>query len=142
MKEMTQNQWHAFLLSGTKTAKLATVRADGRPHVAPIWYDLDGNDLIFMTGKGTVKGKNILRDPRVMLSIDDEEPPFAFVLIEGVAVASDVEPAELLPWSTRIAKRYMGAEKADAYGKRNAVIGELLVRVPMTKVIAQDDVAD
>ena len=142
MKEMTQNQWHAFLLTGTKTAKLATVRADGRPHVAPIWYDLDGNDLIFMTGKGTVKGKNILRDPRVMLSIDDEEPPFAFVLIEGVAVASDVEPAELLPWSTRIAKRYMGAEKADAYGKRNAVIGELLVRVPMTKVIAQDDVAD
>jgi PPOX class probable F420-dependent enzyme len=142
MREMTQNQWHAFLLSGTKTAKLATVRADGRPHVAPIWYDLDGNDLIFMTGKGTVKGKNILRDPRVMLSIDDEEPPFAFVLIEGVAVASDVEPAELLPWSTRIAKRYMGAEKADAYGKRNAVIGELLVRVPMTKVIAQDDVAD
>jgi PPOX class probable F420-dependent enzyme len=142
MKEMTQNQWHAFLLTGTKTAKLATVRADGRPHVAPIWYDLDGNDLIFMTGKGTVKGKNILRDPRVMLSIDDEEPPFAFVLIEGVAVASDVEPAELLPWSTRIAKRYMGAEKADAYGKRNAVIGELLVRVPMTKVIAQNDVAD
>jgi PPOX class probable F420-dependent enzyme len=136
MKQMTPSEWRAFLLSGTRTAKLASVRSDGRPHVAPVWFDLDGNDLIFMTGRDTVKGKNILRDPRVMLSIDDERPPFAFVLIEGTAVASELLPAELLPWSTRIAKRYMGAERADAYGKRNAVIGELLVRVPFTKVIA------
>jgi hypothetical protein len=83
MKAMTPAKWRAFLLFGTRTAKLATVRSDGRPHVAPVWFDLDGNDLIFMTGVGTVKGKNILRDPRVMISVDDENPPFAFVLIES-----------------------------------------------------------
>jgi PPOX class probable F420-dependent enzyme len=142
MRSMTPLEWRDFVLSGTRTAKLATVRSDGRPHVAPVWFDLDGNDLIFMTGRDTVKGKNILRDPRVMLSIDDERPAFAFVLIEGVAVASELPPADLLPWSTQVAKRYMGAELAGAYGKRNAVIGELLVRVPLTKVVAQQDVAD
>jgi PPOX class probable F420-dependent enzyme len=142
MKSMTPPEWRAFLLSGTRTAKLATARSDGRPHVAPVWFDLDGNDLIFMTGTGTVKGKNILRDPRVMLSVDDERPPFAFVLIEGAAVASELSPAKLLPWSTQIARRYMGTARADAYGKRNAVAGELLVRVPLTRVVAQRDVAD
>jgi hypothetical protein len=71
-----------------------------------------------MTGTGTVKGKNILRDPRVMLSIDDERPPFAFVLVEGTSVPTELSPAELLPGSTRIAGRYMSAAQADAYGRR------------------------
>jgi PPOX class probable F420-dependent enzyme len=142
MKSMTPSEWHAFLLFGKRTAKVATVRSDGRPHVAPVWFVLDGDKLVFMTGKDSVKGKNILRTSRVMLSIDDERPPFAFVLIEGEAVASELSPAELLPWSTRIAKRYMGAAKAGAYGKRNAVPGELVVRVALTKVIARADIAD
>ena len=139
---MTPPEWRAFLLSGTRTAKLATVRSDGRPHVAPVWFDLDGNDLIFMTGKDTVKGKNILHDPRVMLSIDDERPPFAFVLIEGTAVPADLAPAKLLPWSTQIARRYMGTAQADTYGKRNAVAGELLARVGLSKVVPRQGIAD
>ena len=94
MKSMTPSECHAFLLFGKRTAKVATVPPDGRPHVAPVWFILDSDKLVFMTGKDTVKGKNILRDSRVMLSIDDERPPFAFVLIEGVAVAS-----ELALWS-------------------------------------------
>jgi PPOX class probable F420-dependent enzyme len=142
MKVMTPAEWRAFLLFGTRTAKLATVRSDGRPHVAPVWFDLDGNDLIFMTGVGTVKGKNILRDPRVMISVDDERPPFAFVSIAGTAQASELSPTDLLPWSTRIAKLYMGAEKTEGIGKRNAVAGEMLIRVPLTKVVAQADLAD
>jgi len=44
------------------------VRAAGRPHVAPVWFELDGDELVFTTGKDSVKGKNILRDPRVMIS--------------------------------------------------------------------------
>ena len=90
MKSMTPSECHAFLLFGKRTAKVATVPPDGRPHVAPVWFILDSDKLVFMTGKDTVKGKNILRDSRVMLSIDDERPPFAFVLIEGAAVASEL----------------------------------------------------
>ena len=64
---------------------LATVRADGRPHTAPIWFDLDGDTLVFTTGENTVKGQNMRRDPRVSLCIEEEEPPFHFVVIEGKA---------------------------------------------------------
>ena len=105
-------------------------------------FVLDSDKLVFMTGKDTVKGRNILRNSRVMLSVDDERPPFAFVLIEGEAAASELSPAELLPRSTRIARRYMGAEQAEACGKRNAVAGELLVRVALTRVVACAGIAD
>ena len=80
MKSMTPSECHAFLLFGKRTAKVATVPPDGRPHVAPVWFVLDSDKLVFMTGKDSVKGKNILRDSRVMLSID-ERPPFVCVLI-------------------------------------------------------------
>lgn len=103
---------------------------------------MDGEEPLFITGKDVIRGKNILRDSRVMLSIDGEHPPFAFVLIEGEAVASELPPTELLPWSTLIASRYMGAEQAAAYGKRNAVAGELLVRVALTRVVARAGIAD
>ena len=142
MKPMTPDEWREFLLEGTRTAKLATVRADGRPHVVPVWFDLDGDDLVLTTGKDSVKGKNILRDPRVMISVDDENPPFAFVFIEGSAIVSEPAPVEMLSWTTRLAKRYMGAAQAEAYGKRNAVEGEILVRVPLTKVTALQGIAD
>jgi PPOX class probable F420-dependent enzyme len=137
MTLMTESEWRSFLSSGTRTAKLATRRPDGRPHVAPVWFILDSDDLVFTTYRDTVKARNLRRDPRVMLAVDDEQPPFAFFLVEGSAVMREVPPAELLPWTTRIAKRYMGTQQGDAYGKRNAVEGEVLVRVPLTKVTAK-----
>jgi nitroimidazol reductase NimA-like FMN-containing flavoprotein (pyridoxamine 5'-phosphate oxidase superfamily) len=51
----------AFISQGTRTGKLATVRADGRPHVVPIWFVLDGDTLVFNTGNTTIKGKNLRR---------------------------------------------------------------------------------
>jgi PPOX class probable F420-dependent enzyme len=142
MTVMTESEWRSFLSSGTRTAKLATRRSDGRPHVAPVWFVVDSDDLVFTTYRDTVKARNLRRDPRVMLAVDDEQPPFAFVLVEGSAVMREVSPAELRPWTTRIAKRYMGTEQADAYGNRNAVEGELLVRVPLTKVTARKGIAE
>ncbi len=123
-----------------RTAKLAIVRADGSPHVAPVWVDVDGDDVLFTTSAGTIKGKAILRDPRVSLCWDDERPPFSFVTVAGTATTS-TDPDEILSWSTRIAGRYMGAELADAYGRRNAVPPEMVVRVTPTKVVAKVDVA-
>ena len=117
------------------------VRADGSPHVAPVWVDLDGDDIVFMTAANTIKGKAILRDPRVSLCFDDEQPPFAFATIAGIASTS-TDPDELLHWATRIGGRYMGAEQAEAYGRRNAVPPEMVVRVRVTNVAAKVDVAD
>lgn len=139
--EMSPAERRAFLSAGTRTAKLATVRADGTPHVAPIWFLLDGDDLIFTTGQDTIKGRNLRRDPRVCLSVDDEQPPFSFVQMTGTATLSDDADA-LLDWATRLGGRYMGPELAAAFGHRNAVPGELLVRVMPTRLVAQADIAD
>lgn len=140
---MARDEWRDLVLARpARTAKLATVRADGRPHVAPIWIDLDDDDtVVFTTGAGTVKGEALRRDPRVALCLDDERPPFSFVIIEGEAEVSD-DLDELLVWATRIGGRYMGDDQAEAYGRRNAVPGELLVRVRPTKVIAEAGIAD
>jgi PPOX class probable F420-dependent enzyme len=141
MQEMSPAQYRAFLLERPRTAKLATVRADGRPHVAPIWFDLDGDTLVFTTWHTTVKAANLRRDPRVSLCIDDDTPPFAFVLVEGIATLGE-ESDQLLRWATSIAKRYMGSDQAEAFGRRNGVPGELLVRVTPTRVIAKTKISD
>lgn len=123
-----------------RTGKLATVRADGSPHVAPVWVDLDGDEVVFMTSAETVKGRSILRDGRVALCFDDDTPPFSFVTITGTA-ATTTDPDELLTWATRIAGRYMGADNAEAYGRRNAVPPEMVVRVRPDRVVAKVGVA-
>ncbi len=134
--------WQEFVLAApAKTAKLAVVRADGAPHVAPVWVDLDGDQIVFMTSAQTIKGKAILRDPRVSLCWDDERPPFSFLTVAGLAQTS-VDPDELLRWSIRIGGRYMGADRAQEYGRRNAVPPEMLIRVTPTKIVAKVDVAD
>ena len=138
--------WTRFVSAlPARTAKLAVVRVDGSPQVAPVWVDVDGEgddaQIVFMTSADTVKGTSILRDGRVSLCFDDETPPFSFVTINGTTTTTD-DPDELLAWGTRIARRYMGDELADEYGRRNAVPPEMVVRVTPTKVIANIDVAD
>ena len=140
-QRMTEREYLGFLLGRARTATLATVRADGRPHQAPVWFDLDGERLIFTTGESTVKARNMLRDPRVSLCIDEEEPPFHFALIEGAADLTAGDP-DLLYWATRIGGRYMGADRAEEYGRRNAVSGELLVRVTPSKILAYKNISE
>ena len=140
-QKMTDEDWRAFVSQGTRTGKLSTVRADGSPHVAPIWFLLDGDDVVFNTGKETVKGRNLVRDGRVALCVDDDRPPFDFVVLQGRARISE-DLGEMQLWATRIAARYMGEERSAAFGARNAVPGELLVRVGIEKVLAQRAVAD
>ncbi|MBA3654401.1 MAG: PPOX class F420-dependent oxidoreductase [Actinobacteria bacterium] len=137
---MTAEETRTFLLEGTRTGKLATVRRDGRPHVAPIWFVLDGDDVVFNTGKDSLKGKALERDRRAALLVDDERPPFAYVLVEGTCSISE-NLDEMLEWATRIGGRYMGVGNADAFGRRNAVPGELLVRIHPTKVISRAEIA-
>jgi PPOX class probable F420-dependent enzyme len=134
--------WREFVLAvPARTAKVAVVRADGSPHVAPVWVDLEGDEIVFMTAADTVKGKAILRDPRVSLCWDDELPPFSFVTIAGTAtISSDAD--ELLTWATRIGGRYMGSARAEEYGRRNGVPPELVVRVTPSRIVAKVGVAD
>jgi PPOX class probable F420-dependent enzyme len=134
--------WREFLAADPPhTAKVATTRADGRPHVAPVWITLDADDILFTTGANSLKGKALRREARVALCIDDERPPFSFVIVEGIAALSD-DVDEVLRWATAIGGRYMGPERADEFGRRNGVPGELLVRVTPTHVVAAQGISD
>ncbi len=138
---MGPDERRAFLVHGTRTAKLATVRPDGRPHAAPVWFVLDGDDLIFTTWSTSIKGKAIQRDPRVALVIDDETHPYAFVLVEGtVTVTGDATSRRR--WARQIASRYVRPGQVDQYAKRNAVEGELVVRVKGSHWVARASMAE
>jgi PPOX class probable F420-dependent enzyme len=145
MAQMTDEEVYDFLGAGTRTGHLATTRADGRAHVKPIWFELDGTPeefvILLNTGESTVAGRNLARDNRLSISVDEPVPPFSFVVVEGTAeLITDLE--QVREAATEIAGRYMGAERASEYGERNGVPGELLVRVTPSKVIGVRDLAD
>jgi PPOX class probable F420-dependent enzyme len=135
MTSVTDPEVSAFLSEGTRTGILGYASASGRPLVTPVWFIVEDGGLIFNTGKETAKGRALARDPRATMVVNLQEPPYGFVQVQGEAELSE-DPAELLRTATAIAARYMGADQAEAYGKRNAVPGELVVRLRPTKVIA------
>ena len=141
MHVMSEDEMRAFLTQGTRTAKVAVVRRDGAPMVVPVWFVLDGGEVVFTTGSESIKGRALRRDPRLSICVDDDRPPFAYVRVDGVADLSE-DVGEMLPWATRIGARYMGEDQAEAFGRRNAVPGELLVRVRPKRVVGQAAVAD
>lgn len=130
-----------FLSAGTRTGMLGYLASDGRPLVAPIWFVVDDGQLVFNTGKDTAKGRALQRDPRVVLTVDDPHPPFSFVQVQGVAELTE-DAAVLRDLATRIGGRYMGSDRAEEFGRRNGVPGELVVRVTPTKVIKAFNLAD
>ena len=139
MASLSDPEVRDFLARGTRTGKLAYLAASGRPLVVPVWFIVEGGSLVFNTGKDTAKGRALARDPRATLCVDLEEPPFAFVQVQGEAELSE-DPAELLRTATAIAARYMGAERSEEFGKRNGVPGELVVRLRPVKVLTTFDV--
>ena len=154
MAEMSKKEIRKFLMEGTFTGKLATVKKDGSSHIVPIWFVLDGgekksasgrrakdDDIIFTTDGTSIKAKNIQRDSRVSMCVDDQTSPFSFVVVYGTAKIHHYKQRELFRFATKIAQRYMGKENAQLYGRRNSTEGEVLVRIKPTRIIAEKDIA-
>jgi PPOX class probable F420-dependent enzyme len=140
---MTAAEIERFIRSTpARPGMLATVRADGRPHVAPVWFDLDDDgSIVFETGAETIKGRNLRRTGRAALCVDDDQPPFSFVTFEGpVTIEEDLD--QIRAWAGRLGGRYMGAGRAAEYGARNGVPGELLIRIRPEKVTSAADLAE
>jgi len=134
MVSISDPQVREFLSHGTRTGKLAFATSDGRPVINPVWFILEGDELVFNTGKDSAKGRAILRDPRVAVCVDLEEQPYGYIQVQGIAsVSEDLD--ELVRTAAAIAGRYMGADRAEEFGKRNGVPGELVVRVRPIKVL-------
>jgi PPOX class probable F420-dependent enzyme len=140
-RDMSADERREFLLEGTRTGKVATGRADGRPHVTPVWFTLDGDEIVFTTHETSLKAKAIRRDERVCVCVDDQTPPYSYVMVDGTATLSD-DLDELRRVATAVGSRYMGPDRADEFGARNAVPGELLVRVTPTRVVTRAAMAD
>lgn len=137
-RKMNRDEIYAFLQETARTGHLATVREDGRPHVATIWIAVDGEDIVFTTAETSVKGKNLRRTGYAALSVDDPHVPFSFVALEGpVAIVDD--PEQLRHWATVLAGRFMGADRAEEFGARNGVKGELLCRLKPTHLSGMAD---
>ncbi|HVC67383.1 MAG TPA: PPOX class F420-dependent oxidoreductase [Acidimicrobiales bacterium] len=112
-------------------ANVATVDADGRPQVTPVWIDLEGDELVFNTARGRVKQSNLDSDPRVAVSVVDPDDPFNVVVVRGTVVATeDGADAHI----DSLAKKYMGL---DTYPMRQP--GEVRVKytVKADKVVMQ-----
>jgi PPOX class probable F420-dependent enzyme len=136
MTSITDPEINAFLTAGTRTGKLAYTSIEGRPLVTPVWFVVEDGCIVFNTFHKSAKAGALARDRRVTLCTDLEEPPYAFVQVQGEAELSE-DPGELLRIATVIAARYMGPERAEEFGKRNGVPGELIVRLRPTKVLAR-----
>ncbi|MBF8185556.1 PPOX class F420-dependent oxidoreductase [Nonomuraea sp. K274] len=141
MERMSDAEWRKFVLTGTRTGKLAVTQPNGLPHVTPIWFLLDEDDVVFNTSETSLKGQALRHNPQAALCVDDQEPPYSYVLIKGNATLS-LDQEELLAWAIEIGRRYMGDDRAQEFGTRNAVPGEYLVRLHIDNVIAQRAIAE
>nr|WP_051159056.1 PPOX class F420-dependent oxidoreductase [Tsukamurella sp. 1534] len=128
-----------FLSSGTRTGHLSYLAGDGRPLVTPVWFVVDDGALVFATGRDTSKARMLRRDPRVSIGVDLQEPPYAFAQVQGVAEFVD-DPDYLLKVCTACGVRYMGADRGEEFGRRNAVPEETVVRLRPTRVLFDGDV--
>lgn len=149
---MSKREIKRFLMQGTLTGKLATVKKDNSPHIVPVWFVLDEihkrrggrgiGDIVFMTGIDSLKAKNIQRNNKISFCVDDQTPLFSFVTVFGIARIYHYNQTKLFKWATRIAERYMGKDMAEAYGKRNSREDEIVIRVEPTRILAEKDIAN
>ncbi len=140
MTKMTRDDAFTFISAGTRTGSLATASPTGKPHVAPVWFVVDGDDIVFNTGATTVKGRNLAANPRAAMTVDEAVYPYTFVVVRG-PVLIDVAAPDLRYWATQIAERYVPSGQAEAFGERNAVDGELLVRLRIEHIAGERGVA-
>lgn len=137
MRTMSPEECLQFFWKGNHTMVVATLRTDGRPHLTPVWYTLDGSRVVFSTPGNSAKVRHLRRDPRISLFVDEEAPPFAYAAIEGIAEVVEA-PEEVRHWVERIGARYLGEQRARPYRERYLSAGDVLVRVPPSKMSGYD----
>lgn len=125
---MNDQEIMAFLMQEPRTGHVATVRKDGRPHVATLWFTVDGNDIVFVTSSESVKAKNLGQWQYAAFTVDDDRPPFSFVNLEG-RVTVDEDMDQVRHWAEAIAARYMGAEWAAGFVQREDFPDDLVFRL-------------
>src|SRR5687768_2338211 len=124
----------ARLLKGKNFAYLSTLMKDGSPQVTPTWIDIDEDDnsILINTAEGRIKHKNVSRDPRVAISISDQNNPYDMVLIRGRVVEQIRKGAD--EHTDRLAKKYLGMDK---YPYRTPNEKRVILKIKPEKVFHQ-----
>ncbi len=140
-KRFARGEWERFL-RGRRVAVLGTIGKDGAPVLTPIWYMYRDGRLLMRTGKDSVKARNIQRDPRVTVCVQDERPPYASITVYGRAA---IEP-EREGLAADIARRYLGGIAGAAYLRVAAEnvqqSEEVTIAVTPERALTQDFSAD
>lgn len=132
--QMTQEELNAFL-ARPYIADLATVRADGSPHITPVWYLYDGSAFYITSRRGRAKVKHIERDPRVALSVHDTSYPYKGAMVEGVAEIIEANAAEL---TRKLAIHYLGPEEGRAYAEVLNRYQRIVISIRPKRVVSWD----
>jgi len=118
------------LLTAKKAfAHVATVMPDGSPQVTPIWCDFDGNHILLNSSRGRVKDKNMRRDARVAVSVQDPDNAYRYIQIRGKVVEVTEKGAE--EHIDKLAKKYMGV---DVYPKRTPGMVRVIYKIKPEKI--------
>lgn len=117
------------LFSAKNLVFIATVMKDGSPQVSPVWANYEDDHILINTAEGRIKHKNILRDPRVAISVVSHENPLDMTTIRGVVI-------ELIPdydyiHADKLTKQYMGREK---YPFKQADEKRIILKIKPDKV--------
>ncbi len=96
------------LLNGKNLVFIATIMKDGSPQVSPVWANLEDEHIMVNTAEGRIKHKNVLRDPRVALSIVDSNNPLDMTSIKGTVV--EIIPDYDYIHANKLTKKYLGKE--------------------------------
>ena len=138
MTTMTNDEWREFATEGSRLGNAAICRPPGLPHVTPVCFVIEGDELLFTTSPASVKGRCIARDGRIAVGISDDGHPYRFVMLEGQSTLSD-DPDELLRVGKAIGRRYMPWQDPEEFSGSLASAGFGVVRVRITNVIAHRD---
>ena len=97
------------LLNKKAFAQLATIMPDGTPQVSPVWFEYDGKNILINSAKGRVKDRNMRRDPRVGLDIQDPDNPYRHLSIRGrvVQITEDGADAHI----DKLTKKYINQDR-------------------------------
>ena len=109
-----------------RIGRLITIGRDGTPHVAPIWYRYEDGAFLILTGGESRKVNNIRRDARIVLCIDDEQPPYHYVIARGAAT---IEPVLGEAWRLALAVHYLGEESGRRYVESTDDSNAVLIRL-------------
>ena len=100
----------AKIIKKKSFAFLGTLMKDGSPHVSPVWIDITDNNIILInTAKGRIKQKNVSSDPRVSISLTDDENPYSMVTIRGQVIEQTSDGAD--EHIDKLAKKYLNTDR-------------------------------